>query len=117
MSLESLRAWRLANPDKARLVGKNSRDRYRREAVLRVGRGVATCRGCGCDAFGLLEINHINGGGVKEFARIGPKFYRDIANQKRGIEDLDIRCKVCNARHALELKFGPQPYQIVWCQP
>lgn len=33
---------------------------------------------------------------------------------KRGIEDLELRCKVCNALHYLEMKYGKTGYKILW---
>lgn len=87
---------------------------YRRRAKLLVGRGALICVRCGCDRPDLLEINHKNGGGGKEFKALGNKFYRTIAKMQRSVDDLELLCKPCNAVHALELKYGPLPFKIVW---
>ena len=72
------------------------------------------CVSCGCDREELLEINHVNGGGGKEFKKKGNKFYIDIAKMRRETNDLELLCKPCNAIHYLELKFGNLPFQIKW---
>ena len=87
---------------------------YRSRARLLVGHGVLECKRCGCDQEPLLEINHINGGGGKEHKATGNRFYREIARLRRGVDDLELLCKPCNAVHALELKHGPLPFQVVW---
>jgi len=33
---------------------------------------------------------------------------------KRDTKDLEVTCKVCNAKHYLELKYGKLPYQIIY---
>ena len=74
------------------------------------------CNSCGCDDRRLLEINHKNGGGGKELAKgyNSVKFYRDIAGLRRKVDDLEILCRVCNAKHYLELKYGKLPIKVVW---
>jgi predicted RNA-binding Zn-ribbon protein involved in translation (DUF1610 family) len=113
-NVEKLKEWRQENPDLARASAKAGRELIRRAALLVVGDGRLACVGCGCDDYRALEINHKNGGGNEEFRRLKSKFYRDIAHRSRPTPDLEILCKVCNARHAVELKFGPLPYRIEW---
>ena len=72
------------------------------------------CVRCGCNDIRLLEINHKNGGGTQEYNNGTRLFYRNIRNGKRKIDDLELLCKVCNAYHALELKFGKLPYKIIY---
>lgn len=88
--------------------------RYRRRAVMLVGRGAVACVQCGCDRPEMLEINHINGGGGLELKGSGHKMYRDIARMIRPVDDLNLLCRPCNAVHYLELKFGPLPFKIMW---
>jgi len=55
------------------------------------------CVGCGITDKRILQINHKDGGGAKEYKKIGTNlFYRQILNGKRIIEDLDVRCANCN---------------------
>lgn len=71
------------------------------------------CVRCGCDNVRLLEINHKTGGGREETnGKYNTKFYSNILNGTRKVNDLEILCKVCNAWHALELKYGELPYKI-----
>ena len=90
--------------------------RLRLRVLLLVGKGQMQCTKCGCNKPGLLEINHINGGGSKEYHAAGGSggMYRAIANLEPLTEDLELLCKVCNARHYLELRHGALPYAIRW---
>lgn len=91
------------------------RTKRRRLKVLNiVSNNNPTCVRCGCNDLRLLEINHKNGGGSQEMRRgIGSsKFWNNINNGKRETYDLEILCRVCNARHYLELKYGKLPYEI-----
>jgi predicted RNA-binding Zn-ribbon protein involved in translation (DUF1610 family) len=74
------------------------------------------CVSCGCDDLRLLEVNHKDGGGGKELnkGKNSMRFYRDIAMLRRGTEDLEILCRVCNAKHYLETKFGKLPIEVTW---
>ena len=71
------------------------------------------CVRCGCDDTRLLEINHRNGGGRKDYAR-GRHLYHEIKMGIRPIDDLEILCKPCNALHFLELKYGALPMKVSW---
>jgi hypothetical protein len=64
------------------------------------------CANCGCNDLRFLEINHKNGGGLREYKAKGiTSIAWQIRTGKRGVSDLDIRCKVCNALYAVEMKF------------
>ncbi len=75
-----------------------------------------SCTSCGCDDRRLLEINHKDGGGGKEMAKgkASMTFYRDIAMLRRPVDDLEILCRVCNALHYLETKYGKLPMSVTW---
>jgi hypothetical protein len=82
---------------------------------------VPKCVYCGCDDIRLLEVNHKKGGGNKtdyKHKHNGSSktttFYKKILSGERSIEDLEVTCRPCNARHYLELKFGPLPFVIKW---
>lgn len=76
------------------------------------------CVKCGCSEYRLLEINHINGGGRQELISLrGENLYALILRGKRKIDDLDIRCKLCNNLHFIELKLGKKVsrrYSLKW---
>jgi len=88
---------------------------WRKCILLLVGRGKLECVRCGCDRPELLEINHKNGGGKKEFESIGRyRFYQNIRQLRRNLDDLELTCRVCNALHYLELQNGKLPYSIIY---
>ena len=91
------------------------RNAKRRIEILNVISGNnPVCVRCGCDDVRLLEINHKDGGGTQEL-RHGKKVWRfldDILKGRRKTDDLELLCRVCNAEHYLELKYGELPYTI-----
>ena len=74
------------------------------------------CINCGCIVCEALEINHIKGGGNKEIRKVGRKsFLLSIYNGSRKTDDLEIRCRVCNAIHYLiEIKKLSGKWIISW---
>lgn len=90
----------------------------RSRAVEIVGKGKLTCVDCDCDDIRLLEINHKNGGGNKEYRSRGySRFFNGIISGRRKTDDLNLLCKVCNARHAAGLKYGKdltKHWEIKW---
>lgn len=109
-NVAGIAAWRAANPG----YSTQWERRYRQRALMLVGRGRIACVRCGCDRIELLEINHKNGGGGAEHKALGRKFHRVITSLERGVDDLELLCKPCNAVHALELKHGPLPFVVKW---
>jgi hypothetical protein len=111
-NVDALKSWRKKNPGYAT---EHSR-KYREIAVQVVSCGRVACVRCGCDDKRLLEINHKNGGGGKEMraGKASHRFYIDIARLRRPVDDLELLCRVCNAAHYLELKFGTLPFRVVW---
>ena len=104
--------WAKANRAKKREWNKRLRIR-----VIKLLGG--KCVNCGCDDFEALEINHINGGGSQEKNKKYGGSYRsflyDILAGRRSKDDLDIRCKVCNAAHCLkELKKLNGNWKIIY---
>ncbi|MDE1853905.1 MAG: hypothetical protein KGI38_09205 [Thaumarchaeota archaeon] len=95
--------------------------RYRHKLRLRViAKMGGKCVNCGCTIPDALEINHKNGGGRKEYHgnsasdRQKDMFFA-IMNGKRKINDLELRCKVCNSLHYVEeLKKLPGKWTVTW---
>ena len=85
-----------------------------------IGKKKIECIECKCNDKRLLEINHINGGGCKETKNLGTygsnaiKFLKEIISLRRSTKDLNILCRVCNAKHYLETKYGKLTYKIIW---
>ena len=98
---------------------RKRRAKFRLTVLQKIsGKIKPVCNRCGCDDFRCLEINHINGGGCKEFREReilgGSKFYRLILTGQRKIEDLNILCRPCNNLEHLERRFGQLPFKIIW---
>ncbi len=109
-NVEALKAWRAKNPGYATKFSR----RYREIALKVIGGGKIECVRCGCNDQRLIEINHKNGGGGKELKGKSHKFYIDIARLRRKTDDLELLCRVCNAVHFLETKYGVLPFLVVW---
>lgn len=90
--------------------------RQRRMAMLKVSPNLQ-CSKCGCENIRILEINHKNGGGNKEFKQFYDndvrKFWRAIISGQRKTDDLDLRCKVCNIVHYVEL-LGISGFKVIY---
>jgi len=79
------------------------------------------CANCGCDDTRFLEVNHIKGGGRKEqksFKKkdhnVSTNFVMLILRGKRGVEDLNLLCRVCNSIDHLERVYGKTGLSVVW---
>jgi hypothetical protein len=111
------RRWRKNHPDRSAAQVRRKRARVRDIALRRIAGGVPRCAGCGCTDVRLLEVNHKNGGGRTEHRKLGAGvLVRLVARGKRAIDDLDLRCKVCNALHAIGLKFpgAEEEFTVTW---
>lgn len=76
---------------------RNRWNRLRAKAIMKLG---GKCVYCGCDDIKALELNHIYGGGYKDYGNCNCcRFYRDIIFGKWC--DIEVTCKVCNAWHYL----------------
>lgn len=112
---EYTKQWKKNHPEKEREYNKNQYKKVRISVLNIISNGNPRCVRCGCDDINLLEINHKNGGGQKEFDKENTQnFYRKIYKRVRKIDDLELLCKVCNAWHALELKYGKLPYKVIY---
>lgn len=71
------------------------------------GKEVPECKYCGCDVYAALELNHINGGGSKDKRENRTlDIVHEIIKGTRDINDYNIACRVCNAKHYAEKKWG-----------
>ena len=99
---------------------KHSQDtttKLRRRVFAIISRSIKPhCVSCGCDDLRLLEVNHKNGSGGQEMqkGKRSMQFYRDISMLRRETDDLELLCRVCNAKHYLEMKYGNIPMEIIW---
>jgi len=79
------------------------------------------CAMCGCDDTRFIEINHIKGGGRKEQKglkkkdhNISTNFVMLIHKGERGVEDLNLLCRICNSIDHLERVYGKIGLRVVW---
>jgi len=74
------------------------------------------CVYCGCDIQEVLQINHKNGEGNKEFKSISDKqFYLNIIKGRRKTDDLEITCPICNSWHYLiKIRKIPDRWKIIF---
>jgi hypothetical protein len=87
---------------------------YRRKALTIVGRGILKCVLCDCNKVEVLEIHHKNGDGAIEYGKGSTSFYSSIIKGVRDISDLEVRCRLHNLLHFMELKYGELPFKITW---
>ena len=95
------------------------REQHRRvpEKAMNV-QGGKLCANCGCDEVGLLEINHINGGGrAASKTRQNRQLYRDIVKGAVSLSDYNVLCRVCNALHYIQDILGVKGHQVKWKRP
>jgi len=94
--------------------------KIRLEVLARVDPAMK-CVMCGCDDTRFLEVNHIKGGGRKEQQRFKEDGHDSSQNiillihrRKRGLEDLNLLCRVCNSIDHLERAYGHTSLRVVW---
>jgi hypothetical protein len=112
---EATRRYRARHPERVKEIRKRQYDTRKRRAMELVGG--AKCCVCGCDEIDFLEFNHRNGGGCKEWRDKGSKPMVDkILTSKRRTDDLDIKCRLCNALDFLERKNkkSAERFEIKW---
>ena len=107
--------WRERNPEKQALARRRAYNNRKVKAFEKLGGAV--CVRCGCDEIDFLEFNHKNGGGCKEYRESKNRPMMDrILTSKRGVDDLEVVCRVCNALDFLERKNteSAKRFKIVW---
>lgn len=98
-------------------IGKNvehfkwTYQEYRRKLKIKAFQMISNlllpkCSECGCTDMRVLEINHKNLDGNKERCGFGHDMYREVVFGRRKTDDLEVLCRVCNAKHYVEKKFG-----------
>ena len=79
---------------------KERHQELHRKVVLFLG---GKCIRCSETDIRVLQVNHKNGKGVKDFKRYGAySVYRAILAGKRPKEDFDVRCANCNILYEYE---------------
>ena len=95
--------------DKDHIAYREKRKEYTRlyqaklgiKAIMILG---GKCERCGETDVRVLQINHRNGGGVKDFKKKGPQtIYIEIIKGKRGKDEFDVRCSNCNILYEYEM--------------
>lgn len=95
--------WRRKNPEKQKLARQRAYNNRKIKAMELVGGAI--CVRCGCNELHALEFNHKNGGGASEHRDNNNTPIVDrILTMKRGVDDLEILCRVCNSLDHLERK-------------
>ena len=99
-------------------------EEYNQEIKLKVFARIdpaMKCAMCGCDDTRFLEVNHIKGGGRKEQQGFKDEDHTSSQNiimlihtSKRGVEDLNLLCRVCNSIDHLERVYGKIELRVVW---
>lgn len=108
--------WRLANPEKYRIQLIRTHQSIRKKAMYKIaGNEHPICDNCRCDDIRLIEINHKNGDGARDTrSKYHQKFLYDIITGRRKTDDLDLRCRVRNALHYIESKYGKLPFKVAY---
>ena len=92
------REWRDNNREKFRAsCSKNSSIHYskaRWEAIEVISKGIISCCKCGFDDIRALQIDHINGGGLKHFkSHTSVGYYKSMLDEP---EKYQLLCANCN---------------------
>lgn len=111
--LNKLKKYYEENYELVKQKSKENRWKFRLSVLKIVGNDILKCVNCGCNNPKLLEINHKNGGGIKE-SRNANRFYYSIKKLERNIDDLELTCRICNTLHYVESLYGKLPYNIKW---
>ena len=111
---EYQKKWRENNKEKSHICYRNWYTNLKKKVLQKLARGgKICCRRCGSEDLSWLEVNHINGGGRKEYKiKSGVGLYQAIVRGTRKIDDLEILCRPCNLVDAAERMSG-RKYIIV----
>ena len=86
-------AWRKSHPEQWNKIFREYRYRIKHTAFLALG---GKCVECGNTDMRVFQINHVNGGGSKEYRSRGVEpVYRDIILKNRRT-DVNLMCANCN---------------------
>jgi hypothetical protein len=74
-----------------------------------------TCVNCGCDIYGILEINHRNGAGGRHRRDRGLlRVLYDILSGRLQRDAVEVTCKVCNALHYVREILKIHGHTVLW---
>lgn len=105
LATAATRRYRLKHPERTKQIRQNVYKGRKLRVLEKVSKnGKICCEGCGCTELSFLEINHLNGGGSKEFKENRKNTQDRILKGERKTDDLNILCRVCNALDHLARK-------------
>lgn len=114
--------WARKNKDRFNEIGRNFRQRLRKEILKKYG---DKCACCGESAYEFLAIDHINGGGNKHRREISPKNCTSTSiyqwlKRNNFPDGFQILCHNCNMAkslykmcpHRKAIQFGKQTLEV-----
>ena len=117
---QKARSYAKENATRIKEYHKGYYKKIRLEVLARIDPAIK-CAMCGCDDTRFLEVNHIKGGGRKEQQGFKDEGHASSQNiimlihkGKRGVEDLNLLCRVCNSIDHLERVYGKSGLKVVW---
>ena len=100
VSRTSLDRWLKKHPLKRKIHALRTRIKLRKRLIQKLG---GKCSRCGINDWRVLQINHLNGGGRKEYTIKGcKKIYKEILNEERDGE-FNLLCANCNILYEYEM--------------
>jgi len=84
--------WAKRHPLKYKIIATQVKIRRNKRVIQKLG---GKCARCGKTDWRILQINHINGNGRKERARLGKKIYTNILKGK-DMDKYNLLCANCN---------------------
>lgn len=91
-----MRNYRKTKPDLVKIHQRNTNKSRRRRALLKIDKSLA-CSCCGRKDPKIIQIHHVNrNGSIDRKKFVGARFYQAIINGTRKVDDLELRCVICN---------------------
>lgn len=81
------------------------------------GSEVPKCVHCGCNVVDFLEFSHLHTTHMERGGDHNRNLALRIVEGRVDLSDIEIACRICNAKLYLEKKFGPTGHTITWNTP